>query len=89
VSGTLVDVSAGGLKAQCPGGGWLRPGSPVDVEITVEEPPPASVPRGVHLRGCALIVRVEAHAEPGASRTALRFVGPLTLREPFSQLLLF
>ncbi len=87
-TGQLLDVSAGGLRAGARHWGGVRPGEPVDVEITVQEG--SSAPRTplVHLRGAALVLRLEEHAT-GEEFAALRFVGPLALREPFAQMLLF
>jgi hypothetical protein len=60
----------------------------VDVEITVQEDPRRPAPVGTQFRGCALIVRV-GEEDAGEGEAALRFVGPLSLREPFAQMLLF
>jgi len=87
-SGRLLDVSAGGLRAACRDGSDLRPGSPVDVEITVQEDPRGPAPVGTQFRGCALVVRI-SEQPAGEAHAALRFVGPLSLREPFAQMLLF
>lgn len=87
-AGRLIDVSAGGLRAGARHWGGVRPGEPVDVELTVKEGGEAAHPALVHLRGAALVLRLVLDDE-GAEVAALRFVGPLSLREPFAQMLLF
>ena len=87
VQADLVDVSAGGLRASCPLPQTLEIGSPVDVEITVQDASDARHPPLVNLRGQGEVVRVAAEGDH--YDTALRFTGALALREPFSQMLLF
>ena len=87
VQADLVDVSAGGLRATCPGPNAFRVGSTVNVEITVQDASDARHPPLVNLQGEGEVVRV---AEEGDRYdTALRFTGALALREPFNQMLLF
>lgn len=87
VQADLVDVSAGGLRATCPIPRSLEPGSEVNVEITVQDASDARRPPLVNLRGQGRVVRIEGN---GASYdAALVFTGALSLREPFSQMLLF
>ena len=87
VQADLVDVSAGGLRARCPLPRSLEPGREVDVEITVQGAGPGGPAPLVNLRGYGEVVRVEDREE--GYFTALKFVGALSLREPFAQMLLF
>ncbi len=87
VQADLVDVSAGGLRATCPGPNAFPLGSTVDVEITVQDASDARHPPLVNLRGAGEVVRVAAAGD--CYDTALRFTGALALREPFNQMLLF
>jgi len=90
LQGELVDVSAGGLRAHCQPPPSLLAGAEVDVEIRVQAAEKSKQPPVVNLRGTAVVVRIDAR-EGGAEpfKAALRFTGPLELREPFAQLLLF
>lgn len=83
VQAELVDVSAGGLRATLPEPGGFAPGCEVNVEITVQDASDARHPPLVNLRGQGCVVRNDANG------AALRFTGALSLREPFSQMLLF
>lgn len=85
----LVDVSAGGLRARCAIPPTLTVGSAVDVEITVQDRVDTRDPPLVNLRGAGVITRVESPDGVGEPDAALRFTGPMTLREPFAQMLLF
>ena len=87
VQAELVDVSAGGLRATCPLPSALTLGSTVDVEITVQDASDARHPPLVNLRGQGRVVRIEDRGE--VCNAALAFTGALSLREPFSQMLLF
>ena len=84
----LVDVSAGGLRALVTTEPAPRVGQMGNVEIVVAGLQPPGKPPRVRLRGAAKIVRVE-QAEAGGYPMALRFTGPLDMREPFSTLLLY
>lgn len=87
VQADLVDVSAGGLRASCALATELVAGGEVDIEITVQDANDARHPPLVNLRGQGELVRVHTHG--GRCDMAVRFTGALTLREPFSQMLLF
>jgi len=87
VQADLVDVSAGGLRAQCSLPSGLEPGREVDVEITVQGSGPGGPAPLVNLRGQGEVVWTKDRK--GGYYTALKFVGALTLREPFAQMLLF
>lgn len=87
VQAELVDVSAGGLRARCSAPKTLAVGTPVDVEITVQDSSDARRPPLVNLRGRGEVVRLGGSGDE--YDTALRFTGALALREPFSQMLLF
>ncbi len=96
VVANLLDVSAGGLRASCPTGSRLDVGSEVVVEIQLdEEGDRRAAPPSVDLRGTGVVVRMRKAASDGsdgkggACVTALRFIGPLTMREPFANMLLF
>ena len=78
----LVDVSAGGLRAAAPSPVGLIAGSAVDVEIRM--PKKDSTLRDVDFRGAAVVLRLDGVG--GQVHTALRFIGPLDVREPFSHL---
>lgn len=65
-----------------------HPGTQVEVEIHVPRNEPVGSNPKVHLRGVAVVVRVEQSPYDGHD-TALRFTGPLELNEPFSSLLLY
>ncbi len=84
----LVDVSAGGLRAHCRPPQSLVAGTEVDVEIRVQAAERTKQPPVVNLRGTGVVVRIEADGDKPFD-AALRFTGPLELREPFAQLLLF
>ena len=62
-------------------------GVEVAVEITVQDASDAQHPPLVNLRGRGRVVRIEEEAS--AYDAALMFTGALSLREPFSQMLLF
>ena len=79
----LVDVSAGGLRATLHEPDAFEQGIPVNVEITVQDASDTRHPPLVNLRGQGCVVRIDA------SGVALQFTGALSLREPFSQMLLF
>ncbi|MDJ0521285.1 MAG: PilZ domain-containing protein [Planctomycetota bacterium] len=83
VQADLVDVSAGGLRATLPKPNGFETGLEVDVEITVQDASDTRHPPLVNLRGQGRVVRMK-----GAD-LALMFTGALSLREPFSQMLLF
>ena len=86
----LLDVSAGGLRASCPTGSTLDVGSEVVVEIQLdEERARRAAPPNVDLRGTGVVVRMRRKAGETACVAALRFIGPLTMREPFANMLLF
>ncbi len=85
----LVDVSAGGLRAQCRPPPALMAGTEVEVEIRVHVSQRAKQQPMVNLRGTGVVVRIEAEEGSEPYEAALRFTGPLELREPFAQLLLF
>jgi len=87
VQAELEDVSAGGLRATCSLPRGLAEGTDVDVEITVQDASDAGRPPLVNLRGRARVVRIEEQSSRYAA--ALMFIGALSLREPFSQMLLF
>ncbi len=84
----LVDVSAGGLRVRgAPPPPYLE-GQAVEVQIWPAETNELIAPGDVSLRGEGIVVRVE---ENGGEKvhTALRFEGPLKLREPFESLFLY
>lgn len=89
LDGTLVDVSAGGLrlKAGVPAGD-LAPGAAVDVEVTIKDVSDPTRPPVIHLRGRGAVVRV-VEVEAGSLELALRLEGPLGFREYFSQVRVF
>lgn len=87
IQAELVDVSAGGLRAVSAALPSLENGRDVDVEISVQEPGPQAPAPLVNLRGQGRVVRVER--ANGHFETALMFTGALSVREPFSQMLLF
>lgn len=89
LDGTLVDVSAGGLRLKAGGGtNDLNPGAAVDVEVTVKDVSDPTRPPVIHLRGHGAVVRL-AEGEGGGLEMALRLDGPLRLREYFSQVRVF
>ena len=86
LEGDLVDVSAGGLRAHTFPPPHMEVGEVVRVEI--ELPAPEGEPHGpgeVHLRGEGVVVRVEN--DPLGHGAALRFSGPLEVRDRFAELL--
>lgn len=87
VQADLVDVSAGGLRARCPLPRSLEPGREVDVEIIVQGAGPGGPAPLVNLRGHGKVIWIEDRKR--GYYTALKFIGALTLREPFAQMLLF
>ncbi len=87
VQAELVDVSAGGLRATCPLPRGLEQGTEVNVEITVQDASDARHPPLVNLRGRGCVVRILDG--PEGYEAALVFTGALSVREPFSQMLLF
>ena len=82
VAADLVDVSASGLCAVASAPLALTPGSAVDVEIRM--PKVGRAQRDVDFRGGAVVLRIDGVG--GKSHTALRFVQPLQVREPFTHL---
>jgi c-di-GMP-binding flagellar brake protein YcgR len=83
----LVDVSAGGLRATCGDSTTLGPGESVQVEISVRDGQDPRHPPLVNLRGRGRVVRVEPRS--AGYEAAVVFTGALSLREPFSHMLLF
>lgn len=96
----LVDVSAGGVRVRGPGP--FREGTAVRIEILLDRSG-GRAGGEVQLRGQGVVVRTAqpvGETPVGSSLgtvsegrpsldTALRFTGPLELREPFQQLLVF
>ncbi len=89
VTAELVDVSAGGLRARTPLPSRHPAGERVEVEIRLGRESAVQPPADVSLRGMAVIVRVEQGKDGETLDTALRFIGPLDMREPFDKLLVF
>ena len=89
VAGELVDVSAGGLRTSAIRPACLIVGTKVDVEIRLTRDDTRLRTTGVDLRGAGIVVRVELSDPERGADAALAFTGPLELREPFSQLLVF
>ena len=88
VEGSLVDVSAGGLRVRAGDVGALPVGAAVDVEVTVRDVSDPLRPPVMHLRGHGSVVRVfTREREPG--ELAVRLEGPLGFREYFSQVRVF
>ena len=86
----LVDVSAGGLRARLEPPPRHATGSCVEVEIRLGPPEgDAGAAADVSLRGRAIIVRLEQGHGADRFDAALRFTGPLEMRNPFDKLLVF
>ncbi len=78
-----------GLRATAPLAQSLEAGTEVRVEITVQDAADARHPPLVNLQGRGRVVRAEPAIAAGTCTTALQFIGALSLREPFAQMLLF
>ncbi len=85
----LIDVSAGGLRASYIATEALEEGREVEVEITVQDAADARHPPLVNLRGRGRVVRLGGDLLDEVREAALEFTDKLTVREPFSQMLLF
>lgn len=88
LEGSLVDVSAGGLRVRAGDVGALPVGAVVDVEVTVRDVSDPLRPPVIHLRGHGAVVRMLTR-EREAGELAVRLEGPLGFREYFSQVRVF
>jgi hypothetical protein len=82
VVGTLVDVSAGGLRLSSPAHPILPAGVTVEVAIDLEDGIHPEHAGGMHLIGEAEVLRVQGDDLAGSIQTALRFTRSLRMREP-------
>ena len=88
VVGTLVDVSAGGLRLSAPAHPLLPAGSTVDIAIDLEEGVPPGHAGGMHLVGEGEVLRLQGDGLAGSVQTAVCFTRALRMREPLDAVFL-